>query len=104
MITYSHYRSGKIFGMRYVFESGNALPVHAHKPEELHNVIVLKGRCRFSSVEQSRTLEAGEVFDFDGSIEHLIVALEPCELLSLFLNGEPENYKNLSESDRSGVI
>lgn len=105
MITYKHYHSGQLFGIRYQFEKGDVLPAHSHEPELFHNIIVLKGRCRFvGEMSLSWELKAGDVFDFHGELKHSIEALETSELLHLFLNGEPESYKKLPASERQGVI
>ncbi|HXN95986.1 MAG TPA: cupin domain-containing protein [Candidatus Acidoferrales bacterium] len=95
MTHFQFYRSGALFGIRYRFEAGESLPAHVHDATSVHNTIVLKGSCDF--VEEGRTvrLSAGEVFDFDGTVRHRIVANEPCEILNLFLNGEPEGYDTL---------
>jgi quercetin dioxygenase-like cupin family protein len=98
---YQHYISGDLFGIRYWFESGESLPNHSHERESLHNIIVLKGRCRFVG-ETTKELEAGEVFDFDGTKRHTIEAMGPCEVIHMFLHGEPLSYKSLPASERSG--
>ena len=105
MIHYWHYRSGDLFAIQYRFEeAGDFLPTHQHERELLHNIIVLKGRCRFHSCGKNSDLSAGDVFDFDGSRPHRIEALEPCEILNFCLHGEPESYKTLSAEDRVGQI
>lgn len=105
MIHYETYKSGKLYGIRYQFESaGDALPEHVHEAPELHNLVVLKGSCDFISRGLTHHLRCGVVFDFDGRIPHRIVACEPTETMSFFLNGEPHEYVNLPASELSGII
>lgn len=105
MTHYDIYRSGRVFAMRYRFESaGDAIPEHAHQDWAFHNVVVLKGSCAFESQGTTRILRAGEVFDFDGRIPHRISACEPTESIHFFLNGEPADYVNVPASDLSGSI
>ncbi len=104
MIRYRWYRSGDVFGMLYEMEAGSALPRHAHERETLHNVIVLKGAVLFDG-DTRRTLDAGEVFDFDGSTLHTTTALAGgATILNLFLHGIPADYKALPDSEHSGVF
>lgn len=105
MIHYEAYKSGRLFGIRYRFEcAGDALPEHAHQDWDLHNVVVLKGSCDFVSQGRRQQIQLGSVFDFDGRVPHQIIAREPAETISFFLNGEPVQYANLSASELSGTI
>lgn len=92
---FKFYRSGKVFGIHYFMEENEALPEHRHDDSTLHNIIVLKGSCWYSDTKDSIKLEAGAVFDFDGTQRHFIRACEPTEILNLFLNGEPQGYDTL---------
>jgi len=103
MIKYNWYRSGAIFGMRYEMDAGSRLPMHSHESDTLHNVIVLSGHVRFDG-ETLSDLHAGDVFDFDGTKPHTIIAVQKSTILNLNLNGIPPGYAELPESEHSGVV
>ena len=102
---YDHYQSGSLYGIRYVFREGERLWPHAHEGEtadQAHNVIVLKGSVRFEGASFN-ILVAGDVFDFDGSQAHAIVALEPgTTTLHLMLHGAPASFADYTEDQRHG--
>lgn len=106
MIQFEFYESGDLFGLRYLFtQAGDALPRHQHELDTAHNIIVLSGCVRFVSDSQICLLSAGEVFDFDGSQLHVIEAIESgSRILNLFLQGIPEGYAQLPQSERKGVL
>lgn len=103
----SPYRSGGLFGFHYLFEqAGDGLRKHVHTDETAHNVIVLLGSVAVNITgEPSKILRQGNVFDFDWTREHYLVALEPNSLvLSLMLFGIPAGYKDLPETELHGVF
>jgi hypothetical protein len=103
MIRYEWYRSGSIFGIKYDMSEGASLKRHAHGAETLHNVIVLEGGVIFDGAGFYRELFPGDVFDFDGTQPHEITALEGgATILNIFLNGIPEQYKELPTSEHAG--
>lgn len=106
MTHFKWYRSGQLFGIKYTLELGDSIPRHAHGPETLHNIIVLKGEVRleFSPVEHIY-LYAGQVYDFDGERSHRIEGVaKQSIILNLFLNGIPDGYADLPQSERSGYL
>lgn len=80
------YESGQLKGYMYIFyTAGPGLPLHDHPKEELHNIIVLQGKVKFISGRIRKTLNAGDVYDFDGSKPHQVDILEsPAKLLNIF--------------------
>lgn len=99
------YRSGRLFGIRYVLLVGDAIPRHEHMEETLHNIIVLAGEVRLEFEVEHQRLYAGEVIDFDGTRPHRIVGVAiKSVLLNLFLNGIPEGYAELPPSEHSGYL
>lgn len=105
MTRFKHYRSGGLYGIQYWFDAmGDGIPEHAHDEELLHNIIVLEGTVVFATAERARALTAGTVFDFDGKQRHKITALGKASVLHLFLNGIPNGYDGLPESELEGVL
>jgi uncharacterized cupin superfamily protein len=105
MTKFEHYRSGKVFGIKYVFETvDDGLPSHTHDASTAHNVCVLRGEIKiiFDS-PYTKYLRAGDIYDFDGGLTHGIRAVTPgaC-ILNLFLNGQPEEYKTLPAYELQG--
>lgn len=103
MITYTWYRSGALFAMRYVMPAGTQLKEHVHNHDTLHNVCVMSGRIAFSG-EFPRELLPGDIFDFDGTKPHTLAAVEDSVILNYFLNGIPPGYAGLPTSEHSGTI
>lgn len=105
MITFKHYRSGDLYGLQYWFGAvGDALPEHAHDATMVHNVIVLAGAVDVTFPDDVRHLEAGVVFDFDGTRRHRIIATVPAMILNLYLNGMPEGYDRLPAHELEGIM
>lgn len=104
MTQFQHYLSGKVFGIKYIFDLvGDGLPYHIHKSDTAHNVVMMRGSVKVVFDHHTVYLREGDVFDFDGSLNHGIIAMEPDScILNLFLNGQPEEYKLLPESELSG--
>jgi len=103
MIHYTWYRSGSLFAMRYEMSRGSRLKEHAHTPDTLHNVCVLSGQIEFYG-ERFHRLSPGDIFDFDGSKLHTILAVEDSVIINYFLNGIPPGYAELPLSEHSGTI
>lgn len=105
MTHFEHYKSGQVFGVRYRFDArGDRIPQHAHPAELAHNLIVMWGSVALIMGEQRKTCLPG-IHDFDWSQPHEIIALEDhCETLHLFLNGQPEGYNSLPESELRGTF
>lgn len=104
MTKFEHYLSGKVFGIKYIFEAvDDGLPRHAHDASTTHDVCVLRGEVKILFDDQTTYLRAGDVYDFDGRREHAIRAITPgaC-ILNLFLNGQPEDYKTLPSCELKG--
>lgn len=102
---YDHYQSGSLYGIRYVFKEGERLWPHAHEREsadQAHNIIVLKGSVIFDGLER-KVLTAGDVFDFDGSQAHSILALEPDTVtFHLMLHGAPASFADYTDAQKHG--
>ncbi len=109
------YRSGRIFGYRYVFESaGDGIPMHEHTEQTVHNIIVVRGSVAVYGPRKvwSVTLHAGDVYDLSRPMEaHEVRALEPGTItLHLSRNG-PTAYEEetpdsmlVAEDDRPVTI
>jgi hypothetical protein len=83
------YLSGDLAGYRYKFlAAGERIPEHSHGAETAHNVICLSGSVRLND----HVISAGQTFDFDWSLPHTIVALEPATILNLYLFGRPSDF------------
>jgi hypothetical protein len=104
MIKYHWYQSGKIFGILYKMQAGDALPTHSHDEETAHNVIVLEGVVELITPGCTTFHALGDIVDFDGKQMHTIRAVVNAVILNLFLNGMPESYRGLPDSERSGAI
>lgn len=104
MTHFQHYLSGKVFGIKYIFDlAGDGLPYHTHEADTVHNVLVMRGMVKVVFDGETIYLREGDVYDFDGSLNHGIIAMEPDScILNLFLNGQPEEYKTLPESELFG--
>lgn len=103
---FKHYRSGDVFGIRYVFErAGDGLPRHAHRCEEAHNIVVLHGTVvvNIDGEAYPKTLVAGDIFDFAWARPHDVVACTPgAIILNVFLHGRPADYADLPASESEG--
>lgn len=107
MTQFEIYTSGKVCGLRYRFHAaGDQIPMHQHVYRELeHNVIVTRGSILLILNGMKTEHRAGEILDFDSRIDHQIVALEDgTETLNLFLQGEPQGYDALPDTDRCGWL
>ncbi len=94
MIVYRAYRFGGIYGMRYHFgRAGDALPVHSHA-RDTHNLICLQGAVWLRLGARRLRVNAGEIHEFDGLIEHTVEALEPAETLHLYEHGRPADFQD----------
>lgn len=101
---YDHYESGQLYGIRYTFQPGERLWPHEHTKDtadQAHNIIVLKGSVLFDGAEQI-TLRVGDVYDFDGTRAHSILALEPSVILNLLLQGKPASFSGYTEDQKQG--
>lgn len=102
------YHSGRLFGTRYLFEqTGDGIPMHSHPAITDHNIIVLNGTVEIYGPRKfwSRTRHAGSVFDFDQGGAHEIRALtDGAEILNLYLQGMPDEYRHIPVEDFSGVL
>lgn len=104
MTTFEHYLSGAVFGIKYVFDTvDDGLPRHTHDAVTAHNVVVLRGEVKVLFDDQTKYLQAGDIYDFDNSRWHAIRAVTPdaC-ILNLFLNGQPLEYKALPAYEIKG--
>jgi quercetin dioxygenase-like cupin family protein len=102
---FEHYKSGHVFGIRYRFdERGDGIPKHSHPPVLAHNIVIMRGSVLLTTDDEDYVCGPG-VHDFDWSKPHEISALEDhTEALHLFLNGQPEGYDSLPESELRGVL
>jgi quercetin dioxygenase-like cupin family protein len=106
MLRYKYYHSGRVYGILYTFESGGeALPEHVHDASTAHNIIVLQGQLKLVfGDEDFRTINAGDIVDFDWTRRHRIVACSTAVILNLFLHGMPEGFDEIPESELEGVM
>lgn len=107
MLRYKYYHSATVYGILYTFESaGEALPEHAHDESTAHNIIVLQGRLKLVfDDEDFRTINAGDIVDFDWTRRHRIIAsTPPAVILNLFLHGMPEGFDEIPENELEGVM
>jgi quercetin dioxygenase-like cupin family protein len=101
---FDHYESGNLYGIRYHFQAGERLWPHAHIAEcadQAHNVIVVKGSLMFEGAEK-RLLNAGDIYDFDGTQPHAIIALEESITLHLMLQGKPGSFSGYTQEQKHG--
>lgn len=107
MIRQCWYERGAIFGMRYLFtDRGEGLPMHHHRPEEEHTVIVLKGAIRITSrgTVLRKDVPAPAIIDILPEL-HELVALEPgTELLNLYIHGKPADYIGLPDAEKNVLL
>jgi quercetin dioxygenase-like cupin family protein len=103
MTHFQHYKSGHVFGIRYRFDAkGDCIPRHKHDPSHAHNIVVIRGSILLI-MDGSASVCLPGVHDFDWTQPHEISALEKdSEVLHLFLNGQPEGYDTLPESELRG--
>jgi quercetin dioxygenase-like cupin family protein len=72
------FKFGDLNGTIYDFEeSGDVLPKHNHKPDDVHITIVARGRLRAHSHDWSTEATAGQILDFRPGEPHELTALEP---------------------------
>ncbi len=104
MIKYYHQFFEDYCGCHYEFEEcGDAIPMHQHIGENAelqHNVSVLKGSVRVNE----RVVKKGEVYDFDSSEWHEIVALEPGTHILNVYTEIPGGYLQLDKTLLTGEI
>jgi quercetin dioxygenase-like cupin family protein len=101
---FEHYLSGTVFGIKYVFDSvDDGLPRHTHAADTAHNVVVMRGEVKVLFDDQTKYLQAGDIYDFDGTRWHAIRAVTPgaC-IFNAFLNGQPVEYKMLPPHELKG--
>lgn len=105
MIRFNWYRSGALFGIRYQMDEGDEIPQHVHDDTALHNIMVLHGMVALHAGEYRTLLMTGIVHDFDGSKPHKIVCQsDHAVILNLFLQGMPQGYAELPESEHEGTL
>lgn len=104
MTHFEHYKSGQVFGIRYRFDApGDGIQRHTHEITHAHNIVVIRGSILLLMDNGANVCPPG-VHDFDWSKPHEITALEDnSEVLHLFLNGQPEGYDTLPESELRGT-
>jgi hypothetical protein len=104
MTKFEHYLSGRIFGIRYLFETvDDGLPRHVHDAVTEHNVIVLIGEVKVLFDDETKYLRAGDIYDFDNSRSHAIRAVTPgARIFNAFLSGQPLDYRDLPAHELRG--
>lgn len=104
MISYRHYVSGSLIAVIYEFEkAGESIPEHAHSEDLAHNIVILKGAVSFESHGAIQELEAGTMFDFNGSQSHRIQALVPGTRIANFLL-RPTPQLAVDLKDMAGIV
>jgi len=105
MTHFEHYKSGTVFGIRYRFDAvDDRIPLHAHTAELAHNIVVIRGSIMLVMPTGQRACMPG-IHDFDWAQPHEIFALEDhTETLHLFVNGQPQGYDTLPESELRGTL
>jgi hypothetical protein len=107
MVRFKHYRSGRLYGIQYWFDRVNdQLPEHAHDASTFHNIVCLGGVVFLIYHDgEPHRIGAGEIYDFDGSRRHRIVAASPDSvIINFYLNGMPEGYDRLPPEELQGVV
>ena len=94
MIIYRSYQFGSVFGMLYDFgAAGDRLPTHNHQTYgDEHNVICLSGHVMIEIGEQKILVDEGVWAEFDGMLDHTVIAMFPSRTLHLYKNGRPESF------------
>lgn len=104
MIRQRWFEYGGVFGLRYVFDRrGEGLAMHEHQPGHEHNVIVLRGSVLITARDSvlRYPVHAPSIIE-ELPHWHELTALEDgTELLNLYANGMPAEYRNLAPSERS---
>ena len=97
---------GYLKGMLYAFdEAGEGLKMHDHQSDTAHNVQVLNGSCIIYGDIPEKVIRKGETHNFDWSKPHEIVVLEDKTVLfNAFVNGLPEQAKDIPWDQRSGTL
>jgi len=68
---------GQLTGTMYDFESaGDILPKHVHTAENVHIMIVTRGKVKAYSHDWEKVATAGQILDFRADEPHEIVSLE----------------------------
>jgi len=68
---------GQLTGTMYDFESaGDILPKHVHTAENVHIMIVARGKVKTYSHDWEQISQAGQLIDFQPNQPHEIMALE----------------------------
>jgi hypothetical protein len=99
MSTQRAYVSGNVRGFLYEFKKvGDQIPAHTHENAAAkgghHNVIVLRGAVCVVLPYHTITVRVGDdPLDFDGLLEHTIVALMPgTKILNLYRDRVPDDF------------
>jgi len=109
MYEWKGYRIGALLGTQYYFpKQGDGIPMHDHRLEDQHNVIVLKGSCLAYGPNKSWCyhLGPGSVLHFQEHEQlHEIVALENhTTILNLALFADRFSHlKYWAQHDEFGV-
>ena len=109
MYHYQTYRYGNILGTIFHFpKRGDGIPMHGHNIEDVHNIIMLKGRCEVYGInkEWCATVNQGDIYHFaPDQYPHEITALEDdCTSLHLCAHGDKfDHLKNYGACGTSGV-
>lgn len=74
---------------RVHFDEGGVVERHAHPHEQVG--ILVRGRARFEIGEESRILEAGEIYRIPGGTLHRVTAIQgPVIAFDVFFPSRPE--------------
>jgi quercetin dioxygenase-like cupin family protein len=94
-----------IHAVIYVFdEMGEGLGEHYHDYTTAHDIRVLQGSVVIQGDIPRKILNVGEVYNFDWTKNHAIIALEDgTAIMNTFINGIPEQYRNLPPEKRFGI-
>jgi hypothetical protein len=105
-VRFQHEGSGADFAIRYQFDqAGECIPEHQHGPELAHDVTCTRGSIVIEMQHLRCVLETGQRHALEWYLPHIVRAAEPdSESVHRFINGQPQGYATLPESELRGTL
>ena len=102
MIHFKYEFEGPRWGCRYIFKNRfDKIPTHSHPPHLEHNITVVRGSVLTNNV----ILKKGDIYEFDGTKPHSIMALCPdTEILNVYKHGIPPGYLQVPKEQLEGTV
>jgi hypothetical protein len=84
--------TGNLRGTIYYFEEkDDVLPMHWHRPENVHITVTSKGSFLMKGTNWEKTIYAGDVVDWQPYQQHELIALEPDSRIVNIVKGSGES-------------